>query len=213
LRSGLTVAPFATAFVVTSLNYRKLPACVQSYIPIASLVLLAVGYATLGVLTSDGTWRHVNLIVLTIAGGAFGSSSPHGHRWSYRQKRCARGSLVEHSISDWKAVGRCHHSCGHGGGRSRELGAGQGAQRLCPRAARASGASSLQTWRTRRERGPGALRAHRLCKQEEQGPKERVFCHRRHGVTATLIGFEPTGMSVGFFVLVFTSIVDTVSLL
>src|SRR5262249_34913749 len=37
------------------------------------------------------------------------------HRWSYRQRRCARGSLVEYSISDWNAVGRCDHGCGHRG--------------------------------------------------------------------------------------------------
>ena len=36
--------------------------------------------------------------------------------------------------------------------------------------------------------------------------------HRRHGVTATPTGNVPTGMSVGSLVLVFTSIVDTVSL-
>jgi hypothetical protein len=37
----------------------------------------------------------------------------------------------------------------------------------------------------------------------------RVARHRRHGVNATPSGNEPTGMSVGFLVLVFTSIVDT----
>src|SRR5215208_4261601 len=36
--------------------------------------------------------------------------------------------------------------------------------------------------------------------------------HRRHGVTATPTEPLPTGMSFGFLVLVFTSIVDTVSL-
>jgi hypothetical protein len=36
--------------------------------------------------------------------------------------------------------------------------------------------------------------------------------HRRHGVIATPMGPEPTAMSVGFLVLVFTSIVDTVPL-
>src|SRR5262245_31043306 len=37
--------------------------------------------------------------------------------------------------------------------------------------------------------------------------------HRRQGVNATSSGFAPTGMSVGCFVLVFTSIVDTESVL
>src|SRR5262245_3334898 len=36
--------------------------------------------------------------------------------------------------------------------------------------------------------------------------------HRRHGVTDTAPGAAPTGMSVGSLVLVFTSIVETVSL-
>src|SRR5262249_61199394 len=36
--------------------------------------------------------------------------------------------------------------------------------------------------------------------------------HRRHGVTASTNGFEPTVMSVGSLVRVATSIVDTVSL-
>src|SRR5262249_30618821 len=36
--------------------------------------------------------------------------------------------------------------------------------------------------------------------------------HRRQGVTARLSGCVPTGISVGFLVLVLTSIVDTVSL-
>src|SRR5215211_3635354 len=35
--------------------------------------------------------------------------------------------------------------------------------------------------------------------------------HRRHGVTVTATGLVPTGMSVGFLVLVFESIVDTES--
>src|SRR5262245_64956874 len=36
--------------------------------------------------------------------------------------------------------------------------------------------------------------------------------HRRHGATATPLAVAPTGMSVGFFFLVFTSIVATAPL-
>src|SRR5919106_1285524 len=58
------------------------------------------------------------------------------------------------------------------------------------------------------------IRAFR-CRQRVHKPfdgRPRVARHLRHGVTATPIGNEPTVMSVGSLVLVFTSIVDTVPL-
>jgi hypothetical protein len=77
----------------------------------------------------------------------------HGHRWSYRQRRCARGRLVENSnqrlerrwavlTTDAATVGaipRIMVTCR--------------ARRLRPRAA--------------------ALRAHRFCKQGERGATEQ----------------------------------------
>src|SRR5262249_28090054 len=47
------------------------------------------------------------------------------------------------------------------------------------------------------------------CIRARTSRTRRRVCHRRHGVIATEKPAGPTGMSSGFFVLVFTSIVDT----
>jgi hypothetical protein len=70
-----------------------------------------------------GTRNDEWILVLTsaISGDRCGLVGPE---WGERSraplivsaKRCAQGSLVDYSISDWNAVGRCHHWCGHGGG-------------------------------------------------------------------------------------------------
>ena len=81
-------------------------------------------------------------------------SHAHEHHWSHRQERCARGSLVEYSICDWKAVGRGTTDAATGD-RSRKLGSFAKLSASRPRVARASRASSLQSGRPPRDRAGG----------------------------------------------------------
>jgi hypothetical protein len=76
----------------------------------------------------------------------------HGHRWSYRQRRCARGRLVEYSNQRLERPWAVMPVMGRPWGPTPELGARRRGQRLRPRAARVSRASCLQKGRTPRDR-------------------------------------------------------------
>src|SRR5260370_25322847 len=54
LRSGLTFAPFAVAFALTSLSHDHLPDRAPRCAPFVGLLVLAAGYAALGVLDWAG---------------------------------------------------------------------------------------------------------------------------------------------------------------
>jgi hypothetical protein len=75
----------------------------------------------------------------------------HGHRWSYGQERCARGSSSSTAIRKWTQFGGVATDAATAGAIPR-IRVTRRIQRLRPRVARASRASSLQSGRPRRDR-------------------------------------------------------------
>jgi MFS family permease len=73
LRCGLTFAPYAAGFAVTSLLTPGLPARAQRVVLPGGLVVMAVAYVALGLLLEGDGWRDLPAIVLlTVAGAGFG---------------------------------------------------------------------------------------------------------------------------------------------
>jgi MFS family permease len=75
LRSGLTFAPFAAGFALTSLSLDRLPAPAQRWTPPIGLIVLATGYAVLGVLDGSGGWHtDASAAILTVTGAGYGAA-------------------------------------------------------------------------------------------------------------------------------------------
>jgi hypothetical protein len=74
LRSGLTFAPFAAGFALTSLTHTKLPRRTRRWAPLVGLCVLGGGYASLGVLDGSGNWHAgTSALLLALAGAGFGA--------------------------------------------------------------------------------------------------------------------------------------------
>jgi MFS family permease len=74
LRAGLIFTAFAAAFSATSINYRRLPASTHKWVPVGALLVLAVGYLSVGGALAAGAWHNSTLLLLAVSGGAFGAS-------------------------------------------------------------------------------------------------------------------------------------------
>jgi MFS family permease len=74
LRSGLTFAPYALGFALTSLTVPALAPALGRRLAPAGLALSAAAYAGLGVLTGGGTWSDATALpLLALAGAGFGA--------------------------------------------------------------------------------------------------------------------------------------------
>jgi MFS family permease len=75
LRAGLTFAPYAIGFAITSLGVPALPPALGRRLAPAGLALSAVGYAGLGLLTGGGgAWSDAEALpLLVLAGAGFGA--------------------------------------------------------------------------------------------------------------------------------------------
>jgi predicted MFS family arabinose efflux permease len=75
LRSGLTFAPYALGFAITSLTVPLLTASVQRRVAPLGLALSAAGYAGLGLAAAgDGGWSDASALpLLALAGAGFGA--------------------------------------------------------------------------------------------------------------------------------------------
>jgi MFS family permease len=74
LRSGLTFAPYALGFALTSLTVPALSAEVQRRVAPLGLALSAAGYAGLGLAASGDTWSDATALpLLALAGAGFGA--------------------------------------------------------------------------------------------------------------------------------------------
>ncbi|MEA2293455.1 MAG: hypothetical protein QOE86_1094 [Solirubrobacteraceae bacterium] len=75
LRAGLTFAPYAVGFAITSLGVPALPPALGRRLAPAGLALSAVGYAGLALLTGGGaTWSDAEALpLLVLAGAGFGA--------------------------------------------------------------------------------------------------------------------------------------------
>jgi len=75
LRSGLTFAPFAASFALTSLGQRHGAATVRRWLTPAALATLAVGYAAAALVGRNGSWAQLTgAAALVLAGGGFGAA-------------------------------------------------------------------------------------------------------------------------------------------
>jgi MFS family permease len=75
LRSGLTFAPFAVGFALTSLSHDRLPARARRWAPLVGLVVLAAGYAGLGLLDRFGGWHtDASAVILALTGAGYGAA-------------------------------------------------------------------------------------------------------------------------------------------
>lgn len=73
LRSGLTFAPYALGFAITSLTVPALTPATQQRLAPLGLALSAIGYIGLGAVT-DGTWSDLSALpLLALAGAGFGA--------------------------------------------------------------------------------------------------------------------------------------------
>lgn len=74
LRSGLTFAPYALGFALTSLTVPMLTAEVQRRVAPLGLALSAAGYVGLGLATANGAWSDASALpLLALAGAGFGA--------------------------------------------------------------------------------------------------------------------------------------------
>ncbi|QEC50651.1 MFS transporter [Baekduia soli] len=74
LRAGLTFAPYAAGFAVTSLVVPSLPAAPARRLAPAGMLAAAAGYAGLGLLAGRGPWHEApSLALLALAGAGFGA--------------------------------------------------------------------------------------------------------------------------------------------
>jgi MFS family permease len=75
LRSALTFTPFAVGFALTSLTHDRLPAPAQRRVPVIGLVVLAAGFAALGVLDGSGRWHtDASAVILSLTGAGYGAA-------------------------------------------------------------------------------------------------------------------------------------------
>jgi hypothetical protein len=74
LRSGLTFAPYAVGFALTSLTVPALAPSLGRRLAPAGLALSALGYLGLGLVARDGTWSDAEALpLLLLAGAGFGA--------------------------------------------------------------------------------------------------------------------------------------------
>jgi hypothetical protein len=74
LRAGLTFAPYAVGFAITSLTVPALAPQVGRRLAPIGLAVSALGYLGLGVATGDGTWHDAEALpLLLLAGAGFGA--------------------------------------------------------------------------------------------------------------------------------------------
>jgi MFS family permease len=74
LRSGLTFAPYAVGFALTSLTVPALAPSLGRRLAPAGLALSALGYLGLGLVARDGTWSDAEALpLLLFAGAGFGA--------------------------------------------------------------------------------------------------------------------------------------------
>jgi MFS family permease len=74
LRAGLTFAPYAVGFALTSLTVPALAPALGRRLAPAGLALSAAGYVGLGVVAGDGTWSDAAALpLLLLAGAGFGA--------------------------------------------------------------------------------------------------------------------------------------------
>jgi MFS family permease len=74
LRAGLTFAPYALGFAITSLTVPALAPAIGRRLAPLGLALSAIGYLGLGAVTGDGTWSDAEALpLLAVAGAGFGA--------------------------------------------------------------------------------------------------------------------------------------------
>jgi MFS family permease len=74
LRAGLTFAPYAVGFAITSLTVPALAPAIGRRLAPAGLALSALGYAGLGLVTGGGDWSDAEALpLLLLAGAGFGA--------------------------------------------------------------------------------------------------------------------------------------------
>ncbi len=74
LRAGLTFAPYALGFAITSLAVPALAPAIGRRLAPLGLMLSAIGYLGLGAVTGDGTWSDAEALpLLALAGAGFGA--------------------------------------------------------------------------------------------------------------------------------------------
>lgn len=74
LRSGLTFAPYAVGFAITSLACAQLPEALARRVGPAGLLTAAAGYVVLGLAARDGAWDEaLTLPLLALTGLGFGA--------------------------------------------------------------------------------------------------------------------------------------------